>query len=253
MELRLAAGQCPGQKRNFRGGGLHDKEATLADSALRIVRNPAPIRTQVVDTLRQSILDRTFKPGQRLIERELVELTGVSRTSIREALRELSAEGLVTTIPNKGTVVTSVSPTVASELYQLRSALEGLAARLFIKNATDSQRRQLVRALQNLDKTVAKGEPILKAKDHFYDVLFEGAGNESLRAMAGSLHARVSVMRSLSLSLPGRPVESVAELKAVVDAIHANDAEAAARACSFHVEQAGRAGLVGLFSEQQHS
>lgn len=225
----------------------------MADNALRIVRNPAPIRAQVVDTLRQSILDRTFKPGQRLIERELVELTGVSRTSIREALRELAAEGLVTTIPNKGTVVTSVSPMVASELYQLRSALEGLAGRLFVKNASDSHRRQLVRALQNLEKAVAKGEPMLKAKDHFYDVLFEGAGNESLRAMAESLHARVSVMRSLSLSLPGRPVESVAELRAVVDAIQANDAEAAARACSFHVEQAGRAGLVGLFAEQQRS
>jgi DNA-binding GntR family transcriptional regulator len=216
----------------------------VAADELMIVRSPAPIRTQVVDSLRQAILARRFLPGQRLIERELIELTGVSRTSIREALRELAAEGLVTTMPNKGTVVSSLSEKEASELYQLRSALEGLAGRLFVQHATEPQRKALVKALKRIEKSAQNGGEILQAKDDFYSVLFEGAGNDSLRSMANTLHARVRVMRALSLSRPGRTRESVAELNDVVNAVLANDAEAAAKACSVHVEQAAR-GVLG--------
>lgn len=214
--------------------------------ALRVERSPALIRSQVLDNLRQAIIDRRLAPGQRLIERELVELTGVSRTSVREALRELAAEGLVTAIPNKGTVVTSVSAEEARQLYQVRSALEGLAGRLFVANATAAQRKALARAMERIERQAAKGIPILAAKDAFYDVLFEGGGNEALRSVVGGLHARVSVLRSLSLSVPGRLEHSLAELRAIVAAVQAGDADAAAAACSRHVEEAGRVGLVAL-------
>jgi GntR family transcriptional regulator, trigonelline degradation regulator len=218
-------------------------------NALRVERTPALIRSQVLENLRQAILDRRLAPGQRLIERELVELTGVSRTSVREALRELAAEGLVTAIPNKGTVVTSVSAEEARQLYQVRSALEALAGRLFVEHAGTTQRKALARALERVERQFAKGAPILAAKDAFYDVLFEGGGNDALRSVVGSLHARVSVLRSLSLSVPGRLEHSVAELRAIVDAVQAGDADAAAAACARHVEEAGRAGLQAL-SEQ---
>ncbi|MBF4770575.1 GntR family transcriptional regulator, partial [Nocardioides agariphilus] len=107
---------------------------------MRIERNPSPIRAQVLENLRQAIIDRRLAPGQRLIERELIELTGVSRTSVREALRELAAEGLVTVIPNQGTVVTNLGVAEAQQLYQIRSALEGLAGRLFVEHASESDR-----------------------------------------------------------------------------------------------------------------
>lgn len=219
-------------------------------NALRVERNPALIRSQVLENLRQAILDRRLAPGQRLIERELVELTGVSRTSVREALRELAAEGLVTAIPNKGTIVTSVSAEEARQLYQVRSALEALAGRLFVEHASVAQRKALVRALDKVDKLAAKDQPILAAKDAFYDVLFEGGGNVALRQVVGSLHARVSVLRSLSLSVPGRLEHSVKELHAIVDAVLANDAEAAGAACARHVEEAGRAGLIALAEQE---
>jgi DNA-binding GntR family transcriptional regulator len=223
-------------------------EDGLADvsSALRVERTPAPVRAQVLDNLRQAIIERQLAPGQRLIERELVELTGVSRTSIREALRELAAEGLVTAIPNRGTIVASVSAEEARQLYEVRSALEALAGRLFVSNASKAQRTALVKALDRIERLAAKGAPVLAAKDSFYDVLFEGGGNEALRAVVAGLHARVSVLRSLSLSVPGRPVASIAELRAIVDAVLANDAQAAALACSRHVEEAGRIGLQAL-------
>jgi DNA-binding GntR family transcriptional regulator len=221
-------------------------------NALRVEPIPAPVRAQVLDNLRQAIVERRLAPGQRLIERELVELTGVSRTSIREALRELAAEGLVTTVPNKGTVVASVSAQEARELYAVRATLEGLAGRLFVANADQAHRTALVKALQRVERLVAKGAPVLEAKDAFYEILFEGAGNEVLRAVAAGLHARVSVMRALSLTLPGRPAQSLAELRAIMDAVLAEDADAAALACSRHVEQAGAAALQAL-AEQEGS
>ena len=221
-------------------------------ATLRVERNPAPVRTQVLDNLRQAIVERQLVPGQRLIERELVELTGVSRTSIREALRELAAEGLVTAIPNKGTVVARVSAEEARQLYEVRSALEGLAGRLFVRNATQAQRNALVKALQRIERLAAKGAPLINAKDSFYEVLFEGGGNEALRSVTAGLHARVSVLRALSLSVPGRSAESLQEMRDIVDAVLAGDADAAARACSRHVEEAGRVGLQAL-AEQNGS
>jgi DNA-binding GntR family transcriptional regulator len=222
----------------------------IAES-LRVERAPAPIRSRVLDNLRQAILERKLAPGQRLIERELVELTGVSRTSIREALRELAAEGLVTTIPNKGTVVATVTAEEARQLYQVRSALEGLAGRLFVENATNAQRRALVNALRAVERAAPKGtSAMLAAKDKFYDVLLEGGGNEALRSMAGSLHARVNLLRSMSLSVPGRSAESLAELAEIVAAVQAGDADAAAKACSHHVEAAGMAGFSALTEEK---
>ena len=221
----------------------------IAES-LRVERAPAPIRSRVLDNLRQAILERKLAPGQRLIERELVELTGVSRTSIREALRELAAEGLVTTIPNKGTVVTEVTAEEARQLYQVRSALEALAGRLFVENATPAQRRALTSALRAVERAETKGAPaMLAAKDKFYDVLFEGGGNDALRSIAGTLHARVNLLRSMSLSMPGRSTESLAELAEIVAAVAANDADAAAKACSHHVEAAGMAGFSALTEE----
>ena len=221
----------------------------IAES-LRVERAPAPIRSRVLDNLRQAILDRKLAPGQRLIERELVELTGVSRTSIREALRELAAEGLVTTIPNKGTIVAQVTVEEARQLYQVRSALEALAGRLFVENATDAQRRALSSAYRAVERAASKGSPAwLAAKDKFYDVLFDGAGNEALRSIASTLHARINLLRSLSLTRPGRAAESMAELAEIVAAVAANDADAAAKACSHHVEAAGMAAFTALAEE----
>jgi len=221
----------------------------IAES-LRVERAPAPIRSRVLDNLRQAILDRKLAPGQRLIERELVELTGVSRTSIREALRELAAEGLVTTIPNKGTIVAQVSLEEARQLYQVRSVLEGLAGRLFVENATDAQRRALATSFRAVERAASKDSAIwLAAKDKFYDILFEGGGNEALRAISSQLHARINLLRSLSLTRPGRALEAVAELADIVAAVAANDAEAAAKACSRHVDNAGEAAFGQLALE----
>lgn len=218
---------------------------------LRVEPVLAPIRTQVVDNLRQAIINQQFPPGHRLIERELVELTGASRTSVREALRELTAEGLVKNVPNRGTVVSQLSDEEARELYQVRSALEGLAGRLFVLNGSAEDRERLHEALAEIEAAEARGDSILPPKDRFYDVIFTGAGNASLRAISSGLHARVSLMRFMSLSQPDRVPISVQELRAIVAAVDADDADATAAACSHHVEQAGEAGLRALAVQER--
>lgn len=217
---------------------------------LRVERNPAPVRTQVIDNLRQAIIDRRFLPGQRLIERELVELTGVSRTSIREALRELTAEGLVTSLPNRGNVVTEVSSKEAEQLYEVRSVLEGLAGRIFVRHASAKDRFELAKAMQDIERAASAGISILDAKNRFYEVLFAGGGNDALRTIASGLHARISMLRSLSLSVSGRTAQSLKELNQILRAVEANDANGAADACARHVEAAGRAAIQALAERQ---
>ena len=216
------------------------------EQTLRVERKPAPIRTQVLDNLRKAILTRQLAPGQRLIERELVEMTGVSRTSVREALRELAAEGLVSTVPNKGTAVATLSSEQARQIYEVRAVLEGLAGRLFVENATEVQRRALLAQLSKIDRLASRGVGVLEAKDRFYAILFDGAGNDALRDMTVSLQARVTYLRSLSLSREGRPAHSLAELHDNAAAIEAGDAMAAHHASTPNLDEARIAGLLAL-------
>ena len=116
--------------------------------SLGVQRVAAPLREQVLDLLRQAIVEHRLKPGQRLIERELVEQIGVSRTTIREVLRQLAAEGLVATIPQRGAVVAIPTAEEAAELYEVRAALESLAARRFVEHASDSQVHGAARRLR---------------------------------------------------------------------------------------------------------
>jgi len=195
----------------------------------------APLRQQVLDTLRQAIIDGRLAPGARLTERELTEMLGVSRTVVREALRSLEAEGLVHVIPNKGPVVRELSRAEAEDLYQIRAVLEGLAARLFVQHASAEQVGQLAKALDVVVEAYESGDAtrVLDTKNRFYDVLFEGAGSETLSSMLATLHARIWRWRALGLTHPGRSSdrsqESIAHLRDMLSAISARDAEAAER------------------------
>ncbi|MER5435766.1 GntR family transcriptional regulator [Streptomyces sp. NPDC002588] len=232
------------------GNSAPRSSAESVDLAAKVGRVAAPLRQQVLDVLRQAILSFHYAPGQRLIERELVEEIGVSRTTIREVLRELAAEGLVKTIPQKGAVVVVPSPQEALELYELRAALEALAVRRFTEVASDEQVAELRAAFEQLAEA-AGGDGgntlrILKAKDQFYDALLRGCGNRSVHATLSGVQARLSLLRATSLAQPGRTARSVQELRTVIEAVEARNAEAAVRACNHHIEQAKRAGLEGL-------
>ena len=209
---------------------------------------PPSLRDRVADRIRDSVISGRFQPGQRLVERELCELTGVSRTSIREALRELVSEGLITSVPNKGPIVSVVSIETAESIYQVRSLLEGLAARLFAARATDMQIKALEGAVDNLERVYNNYSAgvFLVAKAAFYQVLLDGSGNEIAAAMLRTMHARVSLLRATSLSNSARASASIAELRALLEAIKARDEEAAWRTCVEHIENAAKAALTVL-------
>lgn len=220
------------------------------DLSARIGRVSAPVREQVLDVLREAILSFRFKPGQRLIERELIDSTGVSRTTIREVLRELAAEGLVKTIPQKGAVVVAPSAEEAEELYEIRGVLEGHLVKRFVENATDVQVTALRKAFSQLEQAVERGAGVaslLRMEGKLYELLAKGAGNSALYVTLSQLHARVSLLRASSLSsADDRPRQAVEELRAVVDAIEARNSRAAQRASARHVQNAGRLDVEGL-------
>jgi DNA-binding GntR family transcriptional regulator len=224
------------------------------DLSGQVERVAAPVREQVSDLLRKEIVTMRLRPGQRLVERELIERIGVSRTTIREALRELAAEGLVRTIPQRGAIVAVPSWQEAAEVYEVRALLEGAAAREFAERADDDQVAALRRAWREMKKDAAGDEGddhigLLTAKNRFYAVLFDGAANATIRQIIEGLQARVAVLRSESLRAPGRPQQSIHEIGVIVDAMERRDPGAAADAASFHVRQAAAAAFTQLTGE----
>jgi len=216
-------------------------------------RIAAPLREQVVAALRQAIMNFKLKPGQRLVERELIEQLGVSRTTVREALRQLTTEGLVTVVPQKGAVVSAPTMDEAVDLYEIRAALESFAVQRFVERATDSQIERLDASVTHLNEVAIRTEDtwqILSAKDLFYAVLIEGAGSAVLQQLLEGIQARVRVLRATSLSEGGRKFDAVQELRAIVDAISMRDSEQASRLCVEHVRSAARTALLRLSHEE---
>ena len=203
---------------------------------LDIAKLAAPLRVRVEEVLRQAIIEGRLAPGQRLTERQLTTMTGVSRTLIREALRQLESQGLISVIPNKGPVVRELTAAEGRDLYAIRAVLEGLAARLFVENADE---RMVADLLKAVDAVIAAYErtdfpEALKTKNHFYEVLFRGSGSETLSSMLQTLHARIWRWRALGVThpqrSPGRAAEAVRGLKAISAAIRRHDASMAEQA-----------------------
>ncbi len=216
----------------------------MSDVTMRVASVAAPVRQQVTAAFRSAIIGGRFQPGERLIENELCDLTGSSRTSVREALRQLEAEGLVEMVPNKGPIVASISPEQARSIYQVRGALESLAGGLFAKHASDDQIKRLDVAVNNLAKVYKSGdiEQVLIVKDAFYAILLEGGGNEIVPSLLRMMQARIG-LRRVSLSKASRLNESIAEIRLILKAIKARNPTAAAKACADHVERAAAAAL----------
>lgn len=211
----------------------------------------APARSRLVGGLRTAISQGVFKPGARLSERELCESYGVSRTVVREGLRQLEGEGFVTIEANRGALVAEISYTDAENLFEVRAALESLACALFARRGTVDHKRALVAARTRTEQAMRGGDltDVLTAKDAFYDALLEGSGNPELSSALRLLHARIRLLRRYSLSTEDRFPNSLAEITAICDAIIAGDIEGARRAGEHHVAQAGRAALPRIFNE----
>ncbi len=216
---------------------------------LVVTREVAPVRAQVLENLRAAITTQRFRPGDRLREKELCELTGTSRTSVREALRQLESEGLVTVLASIGPVVSSITLKDARGIYEVRTALEGLAGRRFAQNADDDQLADLSSIVRTFSQTEDSAERLV-LKDRFYEVLLHGADNAEVTRILTGLRARISLLRTTTLAHPGRFDETVAELNEIIAAISSRDATRAESACRAHVEAALRVAVLELESRE---
>ncbi len=208
----------------------------------RITRSAAPLRQQVVKYLREDILNGSLVPGQRLTEHALCESYGVSRTVIREALRQLESENLIEVVPSQGPIVRVLTPEEIRSLYVVRASLEGLMGKLFVLNATDKQMSALLKHHDRLDAqyrdaTIASREAY---KAEFYRLLLEGGGNEELAAILAGIHARIALFRRFAFEDKARIDLSIMELNRIVHAAAVKrDPAAAWKACEEHIVRAG--------------
>jgi DNA-binding GntR family transcriptional regulator len=212
--------------------------------ALRIDEIPT-VRSTVGQKLRQAIMSGMFKPGQRLVERELCEMTGVSRPTLREALRLLEADGLVTTVAHRGPVVSTISLEEARQLYAARGVLEGFAGRECARLRDPQVVSRIGGALVRLKAAFAADDlpAALEAKTAFYAALIDGCQNAFVERMLRPLHDRITLLRITSMSQPRRINKSLREVTAIWRAIQSGDPDLAERCCVDHVTAAAAAAL----------
>lgn len=212
-----------------------------------IRQQAAPLRHRVVEVLRQEILDDVLHPGDRLLENTLCDRYGVSRTVIREALRQLESEQLITMLANRGPIVTVLSVEDIEALYEVRRALEGLAGELFAERASGAQAEALRAHLVSMDATYLHGtlESRGVAKDEFYRLLLDGADNPVLRSSLSGVHTRIGILRHYAFLDEERVALSMQELTRIVHAAaELRDPEQARRACEHHIRGAGRLAII---------
>lgn len=201
------------------------------------------IPARVVRVVRQAIFDGALPPGRRLTERELGDLTGVSRTSIREAIRHLQNLGLVESNSTRGIRVVVLDKDDVRYIYELREALESMAAELFVRHATDDEVAALLECVPPAEATPEERLPMIFKFD---EMLLEGARNPLLRDTLEPLHARIHSLRRLSTSIEGRQAASTKEFMEIAEAIRDRDAERAAAASHRHVRAAAAAALIAV-------
>jgi DNA-binding GntR family transcriptional regulator len=147
----------------------------------------------------------------------------------------------VSSEPGKGTVVASLSKQEAMDIYDIRAQLEGLACRLFAKNASAADVDILIGTVDRLRSTIDDPAAMLQAKVDFYDALFTGARNSELPRILEGLRRRITLLRVSSLSAPGRPPESLKEIEAIRDALVNRDGPRAEELCRQHIDAAATA------------
>ncbi|ANG85484.1 GntR family transcriptional regulator [Microbacterium aurantiacum] len=215
----------------------------MVEKLLPIERLDVGLGDLVVTAVREAISAGSLAAGQRITERELVERTGVSRASVREAVRQLRQMGLLESPPRGGLRVAPLDRDAIAYIYEVRIGVELLAVELFTLRATDQQIHEWALSLSSADLIPGAGVPEISCGD---ELLCQGSGNPLLWHMVQPYHARVRSLQRLSLSLAGRWEKAHAEIAAISTAVRKRDVAGAVRGVRSHLEEAQRASLVAL-------
>lgn len=211
--------------------------------------NYKPLRELVFESLRKAIILGKLKPGERLMEIQLAEEMGVSRTPVREAIRKLELEGFVVMVPRRGAYVAGVTVKDIVDVFEVRSALEGLAAGLAAERITEEEMEELEKVIY-----LISGEEdiltVVKKDNEFHELIYRASRNQRLAQIITNLSEQINRFRMTSLSVPGRLKIAVDEHRKIIEAISDRDADLANKLASEHMENAEQ-NLINAIREEE--
>jgi DNA-binding GntR family transcriptional regulator len=219
---------------------------TAVKARLASVGQPTPsLRSKIIQSLRRAIETGVLQPGARLVERDLCEQLQVSRTSLREALGELQAEGILTYASNRRLSVAVISRTDAENAYRIRATLEALVVEQFIEKADDADLADLVAQSRELQDAYRSGDVdrMLVSKRAFHDRICSGADNAMAFDIINRLLLRTSGLRRLSLMRRERQEQTIREIDTLIDAVRRRDIASARAAAMQNVAGSAHSAL----------
>lgn len=188
------------------------------------------LRESIVDAIRTSILKGQLKPGIKISEPTLATQFGISRTPVREALRQLDSEGFLQVIPRRGARVAPLSEKDIHEFYEIKAVLEGYAARLAVSRITDKE----IDKMHHLNAEMEKANQaqdyrrVFRLHNEFHEVFLRSCGNEHLHQLIHMLVMKFQRFR-IMLAVSGKSEDSIAQHWDIIAALRERDAEKAAR------------------------
>lgn len=212
------------------------------------LENYLPLREVVFDTLREAIISGHLKPGERMMEVQLAEEMGVSRTPVREAIRKLELEGFAVMIPRKGAYVAGISLKDIADVFEIRAALEALAAGLAAERITDEELEKMERAFVSANNTVdgSNIDTLVKDDTGFHNAIYQASRNTRLVQIINNLQEQIQRFRTASLAMPGRMKVAIDEHKKIVEAIAERNVGLAQSLALEHIENAENSILEAL-------
>lgn len=207
-----------------------------------------PLREVVCETLRDAIRKGVLKPGERLMEIQLAEELGVSRTPVREAIRKLELEGYVIMMPRRGTYVANLSIRDVNEVFEIRTSLDSLASGLAAERITDEELERLQRLLVLIGEYIETNdmEKIVETDTEFHDLLYQASRNTRLVGIIFNLREQLTRFRTTSMGFPGRLAATLEEHRRIVEAIAQGDVKEAQAAAEYHMEKSEQTLLASM-------
>ena len=189
------------------------------------IDNHRTLRERILSTIRAAIVNGEIRPGTRIMEPKLAERFGISRTPIREAIRQLESEGLISVIPRKGAIVASISTQDISNFYELKMILEGHAARLAAKNLTGNDLMKMETVNRQIEAASAKKNlsRVLDLHNEFHEIFLRACGNEKLHAIVQNLVMQFQRFHLIP-AMPRRIGGSIRQHTEIIEAFRRKDA-----------------------------
>jgi len=226
---------------------MSDREVLKVD-----LDNPRPLGDLVYEALRDAIISQVLKPGERMMETELAEEMGVSRTPVREAMRKLELEEYIVMVPRKGAYVAGLSIRDINNLFEIRGALESLAAGLAATRATQEEIEAMERSLVMEANHFKTGDILntIEADTNFHELIYKASKNIRLQNLLKDLRDQIQRFRTTSLAVPGRMKLALSEHRRIVEAIADGNVQETKIVTKEHIESAESV-LLEVISKQK--